>query len=39
MVESRKIYKIMVGKPEGKKTFEGLGVDGRILERILGGVD
>jgi hypothetical protein len=33
----RNVYKIVVGKPEGKKPFEDLGVDtGIILKWILG---
>jgi hypothetical protein len=27
----RNAYNILVGKPEGKKTLGGLGVDGRII--------
>jgi len=37
VVEIRNAYKIFVGKPEGKKHSEDLGVDGRIMfEWILG---
>jgi hypothetical protein len=37
MGEMRNAYKMLVGKPEGKRSLEHLGVDGRIiLEWILG---
>jgi hypothetical protein len=31
MEEMRNAYKILVGKPEGKKHLEDKGVDGRII--------
>jgi hypothetical protein len=31
MVEKRKAYGVLVGKPEGKRQFGRLHVDGRIL--------
>jgi hypothetical protein len=35
--EMRKVYKILVGKPEGKNHSENLGLDARIiLKWILG---
>jgi hypothetical protein len=37
MGEERKVYRVLVGKPEGKRLLEDQGVDGRmVLERILG---
>jgi hypothetical protein len=36
MGEIRNAYKILVGKPEGKRPLEDLGTDGRILRWILG---
>ena len=36
MEEGRRSFKILTGKPTGKRLCVGLGVDGRtILERIL----
>jgi hypothetical protein len=42
MGEGRKLYRVLVGKPEGKDHLEDQGVDGRmgskwILERLVGG--
>jgi hypothetical protein len=31
MGERRDVYKVLVGKPEGKNHLEHLGVDGRII--------
>jgi hypothetical protein len=31
MVETRDAYRILVGKPEGKRLFLRAGVDGRII--------
>jgi hypothetical protein len=31
MGEMRNVYKLLVGKPEGKRPLEVLGVDGRII--------
>jgi hypothetical protein len=37
MQEMRNAYKMLVGKPEGRKPLEDLGVDGKIiLNWILG---
>jgi hypothetical protein len=37
MGEERKVYGVLVGKPEGKRPYERPSVDGRMeLERILG---
>jgi hypothetical protein len=37
MGEGRKVYRVLVGKPEGKTPLGGRGVDGRMgLEGILG---
>jgi hypothetical protein len=37
MDEERGVYRVLVGKPEGKKPWEELGVGGRITLRwILG---
>jgi hypothetical protein len=37
MGEERKVYKVLVGKPEGKRPSEDQGVDGRMgLKCILG---
>jgi hypothetical protein len=42
--EERKVYRVLVGKPEGKRPFESVqGIDGRmgsewILGRVAGGV-
>jgi hypothetical protein len=43
MGEDRKVYKVMVGKPEGKRHAEDRGVDGRmgskwITEELTGRV-
>jgi hypothetical protein len=44
MGEKRKIYNVMVEKPEGKSSVEDQGVDGRMgsewtLGRLVGGVE
>jgi hypothetical protein len=44
MGEERKLYKVLVGKPEGKRPLGRQGVNGRmgsewILGRLAGGVD
>jgi hypothetical protein len=44
MGDERKVYKVLVGKPEGKNHSEDQGVDGRmgsewIVGRLAGGVD
>jgi len=31
MGEERDVYKVLVGKPEGRKHYGDLGVDGRII--------
>jgi hypothetical protein len=36
MGDMRNKYKILVGKSEGKRAFEDLGADGKILQRISG---
>jgi hypothetical protein len=36
MRKMRNAYNILVGKPAGKRPLEDLGVDGNILEWILG---
>jgi hypothetical protein len=43
MGEGRNVYRVLVGKPEGKNHLEDHGVDGRmgsewILRRLVGGV-
>jgi hypothetical protein len=43
MGERRNVYRVLVGKPEGKDHLEDQGVDGRmgskwILRRLVGGV-
>jgi hypothetical protein len=43
MGEGRKVYRVLVGKPEGENHLEDRGVDGRmglkwILERLVRGV-
>jgi hypothetical protein len=43
MGEDRKVYRVLMGKPEGKNHLKDLGVDGRmrsewILGRLTGGV-
>jgi hypothetical protein len=35
IAENRKAYKVLVGKPEGKRSGEDLGIDGNILKWIL----
>jgi hypothetical protein len=42
MGEGRNVYRVLVGKPEGKNNLEDQGVDGRmgskwILRRLAGG--
>jgi hypothetical protein len=44
MGEDRKVYRVLVGKSEGKEQLEEYGVDGRmgsewILGRLAGGVE
>jgi hypothetical protein len=34
-VESGGVYRVSVGKPEGKNHLEDLGVDGRIILRWI----
>jgi hypothetical protein len=37
MEEDRGVYRVLVGRPEGKRPLEDLGVSGRItLKRTLG---
>jgi hypothetical protein len=31
MGQMRNVYKILVGKPEGKRPLAGLGIDGEII--------
>ena len=31
MVERRRVYTVLVGKPEGKRSLEDANVDGRII--------
>jgi hypothetical protein len=43
MGDERKVYKVLVGKPEGKNCSEDQGVDGKmgsewIVGRLAGGV-
>jgi hypothetical protein len=43
MEEERKVYRVLVGEPEGKRHLEDQGVDGKvlpewILERFAKGV-
>ena len=33
MGEGRSVYRVLMGKPEGKRTLEDPGVDGRIILR------
>jgi hypothetical protein len=33
MVEGRSVYRVLVGRPEGKRPLEDLGVGGRITFR------
>jgi hypothetical protein len=35
--ETRNMYKILVGKPEWKRHSEDLGVDGRIILKLIVG--
>jgi len=35
MGESRGVYKVLVGTPEGKRPFEDSGIGGRILKWIF----
>jgi hypothetical protein len=35
MVKRKSTYRILVGKPEGKKQFEEPGADGRIILRWI----
>jgi len=35
MGERRGVYRVLVGKPEGKRTLEDPGVDGRIILRWI----
>jgi hypothetical protein len=35
MGESRDVYRVLVGKPEGKSHLEETGIDGRILLRRI----
>jgi len=35
MGEGRGVYRVLVGKPEGKKPLEDPGVDGRIILRWI----
>jgi hypothetical protein len=42
MAEGRNVYRVLVGKPEGKRPLEDQGVDGRMgskwtLARLVGG--
>jgi hypothetical protein len=37
MIEMRNAYKILVGKPEGKRPLRRIGVDGKIILRKRGG--
>jgi hypothetical protein len=44
MGEGRNVYRVLVGKPEGKDDLEDQGVDGRMgskwtLGRLVGGVE
>jgi hypothetical protein len=44
MGEGRNVYRVLVGKPEGKNHLEDQGVDGRMgskwtLGRVVGGVE
>jgi hypothetical protein len=34
MGEMRSAYSILVGKLEGKRAFDGLGIDGRIMIKM-----
>jgi hypothetical protein len=33
--QKRDVYRILVGKPEGNRPAEDLGIDGRVLKQIL----
>jgi len=35
MGEGRSVYRVLMGKPEGKRTLEDPGVDGRIILRWI----
>jgi len=35
MVENRGVYRVLVGKPEGKNHLKELGVDGRLILRWI----
>jgi hypothetical protein len=35
MVEERGVYRVLVGKPEGKSHWEDQNVDGRIMLRWI----
>jgi hypothetical protein len=35
MVQVRDAYKVSAGRPEGKKHFKYLGVDGRIILKCI----
>jgi hypothetical protein len=35
MVEDRDVYRVLVGKPEGKNHLKELGVDGRLILRWI----
>jgi hypothetical protein len=37
MEEEKKVYRVLVGKPEGRNHSEERGIDGRILGRLAGG--
>ena len=44
MGERRRVYTVLVGKPEGKRTLEDVDVDGRIILKCIfsnrnGGMD
>jgi hypothetical protein len=33
--ESRSAYRVLVGKPEGKNHLEVIGIDGRIILKLI----
>jgi hypothetical protein len=35
MGDRRGEYRVLVGRPEGKRSLGGLGVDGRLISRML----
>jgi hypothetical protein len=37
MVESRGVYRVLVGKPEGKRILIKQGIDGRIILKWISG--